>query len=275
MACSCGPLDPLRPLGGRWEVGLARRWLRDRGSSGLCLFGSAVVILLVGVLVGLLPAKVASHDALGRAGTQVDRWFAAHRTNDLNRAIHAVADAAETPTIAALAVLTVAGAAPAWRRWREPMLVAGAVTGEVLIFLMITLLVDRPRPPVKHVNVAPATASFPSDPTAAAVALSGASYGAWALRAWQRSWSALLCGLLTLPTIAVPIVVAIAVALSRRYRGMHDSTDVLAGAMLGTGWLAGTTRGVRLGVRHHELRAETVGANPENPARWWPLPRHG
>jgi hypothetical protein len=36
----------------------------------LFLFGSAVVILLVGVLVGLLLAKVASHGAVGRADTR-------------------------------------------------------------------------------------------------------------------------------------------------------------------------------------------------------------
>jgi len=267
MARSRGPLEP--SSGGHWESALAWRWrrLRDGVPSGLFLLGSAVVILLVGVLVGLLLAKVASHGAFGRADTHVDRWFAAHRTNGLNQATHYVADAAETPTIAALAALTVAGAALAWRRWREPMLVAVAVAGEVLIFLTITLLVDRPRPPVERLDVAPPTSSFPSGHTAAAVAL----YGAWALLAWQRSRSALPRGLLTLLAIAVPV----AVALSRMYRGMHYPTDVLAGVLLGAGWLAVTVRGIRLGVRHHELRAETAGENPQNPARWWPLPRHG
>jgi undecaprenyl-diphosphatase len=251
-------------------VALAWRWrrLRDGVPSGLFLFGSAVVILLVGVVVGLLLAKIAaSPDVVGRADTRVDRWFAAHRTNALSRATHYATDAAETPTIAALAVLTVAGAALAWRRWREPMLVAVAVTGEVLIFVTITLLVNRPRPPVKHLDVAPPTSSFPSGHTAAAVAL----YGVWALLAWQRSRSPLLRWLLTLLAIVVPI----AVALSRMYRGMHYPTDVLAGALLGAGWLAVTVRGIRIGVRHHELRAETAGKNPREPARQWPLPRHG
>ena len=109
---------------------------------GLFLLGSAVVILLVGVLVGLLLAEVASHDAFGRADTHVDRWVAAHRTNDVNQATHSATDASETPTIAALAVLTIAGVALAWQFWREPMLVAVA-TGEVLIFLTITLLLPR------------------------------------------------------------------------------------------------------------------------------------
>jgi hypothetical protein len=45
-----------------------------------------------------------------------------------------------------------------------------------------------------------------------------------------------------------------------------------AGALLGTGWLVVTMGGIHLGVRHHELRAETPR---ENPARWWPPRRHG
>lgn len=58
------------------------------------------------------------------------------------------------------------------------------------------------------------------------------------------------------------------------YRSMHDPTDVLAGALLGTGWRAVTVDGIP-GVRHHQLRAETPGENPETPAHWWPLPCHG
>jgi hypothetical protein len=165
------------------------------------------------VVVGVLLANAASQDAVGRFNTHVDRWVAADRTNAFNRATHLGA----TPTIAALTVLTVAGAALAWR-WREPMLVAVAVTGEVLTIAAITLLVDRPRPPVMHLDVAPPTSSFPSD---------------------------------------------------------HIPIGMLAGALPRTGWLAVTVRGIRLDVRHHELRAETAEKNAGEPARRWPLPRHG
>ena len=131
MARSGEPLEP--PSAGQWEVGLAwrRRRPASRVPSGGCSFSA-----------GLLLAKVASHDAFGRADTHFDRWVAAHRTNDVNQATHSATDAAETPTIAALAVLTIAGVALAWQCWREPMLVAVA-TGEVLIFLTITLLLPR------------------------------------------------------------------------------------------------------------------------------------
>jgi hypothetical protein len=205
MARPGGPLEP--PSGRQEEVALAWRWRRHREGIPSGLF----------LVVGVLLAKAASHDAVGRADTRVDRWFAAHRTNALNRATHDATKPEATPTMAALTVLTVAGAALAWR-WREPMLVAVAVTGEVLTIAAITLLVDRPRPPVMHLDVAPPTSSFPSD---------------------------------------------------------HIPIGMLAGALPRTGWLAVTVRGIRLDVRHHELRAETAEKNAGEPARRWPLPRHG
>ena len=52
-------------------------------------------------------------------------------------------------TVILAPVLSVAIAAFVWRRWREPMLVAVAVAGEVAIFLTVTMLVDRARPPVR------------------------------------------------------------------------------------------------------------------------------
>jgi hypothetical protein len=71
--------------------------------------------------------------------------------------------------------------------------------------------------------------------------------------------------------------VGVALATARdvlQYRSVYDPTDVLAGVLLGTGWLVVTVGGIHLGVRHHEFRAETPRENP-NPARWWPPPRHG
>jgi membrane-associated phospholipid phosphatase len=245
-----GPLDP-SPRDR--EATLAERWrnLREGVPSALYLLGCAVALLVVLVLVGLFLAKVASHDAVGRADSSVSRWFAAHRSKDLNEVTHYTTDLAETPTIALLALLVVAGAALAWRRWREPLLVAVTVAGEVLLFLTITLLVDRPRPPVKHLDAAPPTSSFPSGHTAAAVAL----YGAVAVLASERARSAAVRWLF----VAIGVLVPVVVALSRVYRGMHFPTDVVGGMILGVTWLFVTTRAIRLGVVHRQLRE---GAQP-------------
>jgi membrane-associated phospholipid phosphatase len=246
-----GPLDP-SPTDRR-TAALAQRWrhLRDGVPSVLYLLVGAVVIAVVGVLVGMLLAKVASHGALGRADAGVERWFARHRTKGWNTVTLVIAEAGGTPVITILALLTVVGAALAWRRWREPALVGAAVLGEVLTFLTITMLVDRPRPPVPHLDAAPPTSSFPSGHTAAAIAL----YGAWAVLAHQRARSALVRGLFTVLAIVVPI----AVGLARLYRGMHFPTDVIGGALLGLAWLWLSVRAVRLGVLHQQLRAGLPG----------------
>ena len=61
----------------------------------------------------------------------------------------------------------------AFGRWRESLVVIYAVVGETAIFMATTLFIDRPRPTVTHLDVAPPTSSFPSGHTAAAVCFYG------------------------------------------------------------------------------------------------------
>jgi undecaprenyl-diphosphatase len=126
------------------------------------------------------------------------------------------------------------------------MVVAVAVAGEVLIFLLVTMLVDRDRPPVRHLDEAPPTSSFPSGHTAATIAL----WGSLAVLANQRARSALVRNLFLVLAFVVPLLVA----TSRMYRGMHFLTDVLGGMLLGGLWLLATVRGIRLGVAHWAIR---------------------
>jgi membrane-associated phospholipid phosphatase len=230
------------------ETSLAERWrhLPDGVPSAIFLVIGGAALLVLLVVIGLLVAKVFVDDGLGHADASLSRWFAAHRTPGLNQLTHYTTLASDSITITALAVATVAITAIVWRRWREPMLVAVAVTGEVTIFLLVTLLVDRQRPPVPHLDDAPPTSSFPSGHVAAAICM----YGALAIIANERASSALVRGLF----LALAVLIPLAVALSRLYRGMHYLTDILGGVILGVTWLYLATRGIRLGVLHHQLR---------------------
>jgi membrane-associated phospholipid phosphatase len=131
--------------------------------------------------------------------------------------------------------------------------VAVAVAGEVAIFLVVTMLVDRERPPVRHLDEAPPTSSFPSGHTAATIAL----WGSLAVLANERARSAVVRNLFLVLAFVVPVVVA----SSRMYRGMHYLSDVLGGMLLGGLWLLATVRGIRLGVAHWAIRHGEAGTD--------------
>jgi membrane-associated phospholipid phosphatase len=245
-----GPLDPGPD---DRETALAERWrrLREGVPPTLYLLACAVVLAAALVGVGWVLAKVVHDDGIGRADTGVSRWLAGERNPDLNDATVFTSEFGGTLTVAALAVLAVAFAALVWRRWREPMLVAVAVAGEVGIFLLVTLLVDRERPPVRHLDEAPPTSSFPSGHTAATIAL----WGALAVLANERARSAVVRNLFLVLAFVVPLLVA----SSRMYRGMHFLSDVLGGIVLGGLWLLATVHGIRLGVAHWAIRHGGTG----------------
>lgn len=151
----------------------------------------------------------------------VNRTLAAHRTAFWNSFSGFFSTLANTPSAIALSVVAFAAIRVLTHRWPEAVFVAVALTCEVTIFLLTTLVIERGRPSVPHLDLtAPPTSSFPSGHVAAAVTL----YTAVALVAWRHGapWPVWLL-------LAVPC----AVAFSRLYRGMHHPSDVVAGALLG------------------------------------------
>lgn len=209
------PAEPQLPPMSRGQVAL-------RLSLGAV--GVAAVLCLLGLLLIHLPRGLDDFDG------QLDRWLAARRTGLLDALTWAGSGAANTQT--AIAVAVVAFFALRWwlGRWYESWVVATAIIGELLIFLVVTAVVHRPRPPVHHLDAAPPTSSYPSGHTGAAVAL----YGCLAVILWRylhsRTQAVVLCTLL--------LLVPFAVGSSRLYRGMHYPTDVVAGAIGGALWLA-------------------------------------
>lgn len=189
-----------------------------------------VTLWLVMCGLGRLLAGPIAGSAVARWDAHADVWFAEHRSAIWDTLTHVGTFAAETVTVITLGVLAAVALRVRLRRWRESVMLAVTVGGEVLIFAATTMLVDRPRPPVVRLDSAPPTSSFPSGHTAAAVAL----YGGLAVIAAAvpaRTW---LRRLALVAAVAVPV----AVGVSRIYRGMHYPTDVAAGALLGLVWLA-------------------------------------
>ena len=180
------------------------------------------------VALGELVTKVFDHDALGTADESVSTWFAGHRTPTLNALTGFGTLLGETSTIAIVTFASYLACRLIYRRWLESTVLLLAVVGETWGFVLVTLVVDRARPAVVHLDAAPPTSSFPSGHTAASLCC----YGVLAVLAARQF------GRRARWFVAGAVVVSALVALSRLYRGMHHLTDVLASAVYGGIWLA-------------------------------------
>lgn len=199
-----------------------------RGSAVRLVAGGLVLYLAL-IAVGLSITHLLKDSALVQRDLEISRWFAAHRTPTMNTLTHYGTLLADTWTAIALSIVLVL---VMWRwlgRWRESIGVMVAILGELFVFLLVTNTVHRDRPPVPRLDPAPPTSSFPSGHTAAAVAL----YGCLAVIVLRQMAHRRLAVLIAVLCCCVPPIVAV----SRVYRGMHYTTDVLFGAIGGGVWL--------------------------------------
>jgi membrane-associated phospholipid phosphatase len=228
------PRSVARPSRARW-TDRPELW-REITAAGRRLAIPAVALATGMVLLGLLVVHVLATGPIGLADVTVDRDLASHRFGTGNTVTAVLTAMASTPVIIALTAVVAVAFRLAYHRWRESVYLACCVAGETLIFLLTTLLVDRNRPPVAHLDVAPPTSDFPSGHTAAAVCC----YGAIAAVLLLRYHRPLLRG----AAVAAAVLLPLLVGASRLYRGMHFPTDVLAGLLLGASWLSVSTRRV-------------------------------
>lgn len=182
------------------------------------LFADWLVLLGVGFVL-----TKAVHGSSGEDG--VNRYFAEHRTGTWNTITHYVTLTAETITV----VVTVAVVASLllWRlrRWRPSLFLVAAVAGQALVFFCVQLLISRNRPDVIKLDASPPTSSFPSGHTGAGTAMWASFFVLAAVLSLPPAWRKVL--------MTLAVVMPVAVALSRLYRGMHHPTDVLFGMLNG------------------------------------------
>lgn len=202
----------------------------QRGQVATRFLGGGLLLALMLSAIGWAIVHLATPSPLTRWEDSVNQWFFVHRTPTFNGVTQVGSRLAETFTCVALLVVMVVVLRIWLGRWRESWALFAAIGGELLVFLIVTTVVNRARPIVPHLDVAPPTSSFPSGHTAAAVAL----YGCLAVIAFRQLHPRWFAVTLTLVLCVVPIFVG----ASRLYRGMHHPTDVLFGAIGGGLWLA-------------------------------------
>jgi undecaprenyl-diphosphatase len=161
-----------------------------------------------------------------------------------------------------LAVIALVVLSVRRRSWTPAIVIASAGIGSLLMTIAGKDIIGRHRPPLADaVPPYEYSPSFPSGHTLNATVIAGAvGYLLWLRRHTIAA---------RIASIAVPILIAIEVGMTRVLLGAHWFTDVLAGWLLGAAWLALVVTAHRL-----YLTARRRGA-PERPAVLRAPPRSG
>lgn len=185
-----------------------------------------VLLVLGAVTFGGLLDGVLEDDDLTTVDRPVLEWLVAHRTAWLTTALTGVTNVFG-PTL--LPILVAVGCGLWWwrtRRWREPVLLVGAMLLAVGVSTVTKAIVARPRPDETSMTVpgVESTFSFPSGHTiGAATLVLVLGYLVWSRRGGMRALVGWVVGSVLLVAL---------VGGSRLYLGYHFTTDVLAGAAL-------------------------------------------
>ena len=162
----------------------------------------------------------------------VERSIAAERTPDLDTAAAIGSGIADTVIGVGLAVVVAGVAAWRLRSWRPIAYFTVLVVGYLALYVIVTHLVTRDRPPVEVLDpgLIP-DHSYPSGHVATSIVVYGgiALWVSAVAPRWRR-WTWLL--------FLAPLVVA----PSRLYQGAHHPTDVLASLVWATAWLVVVSR---------------------------------
>ena len=209
-----------------------------------------LVVVTIALLLGAAVTHLVVGHALGHGDLDVAQWFAQRRTDTWNTVSQFGSGVAETFTV--LAVLAIALGVLAWRRcWPQCGLLAVTMSADAGTYLVATYVVSRNRPAVPRLEDLILADSYPSGHTAAAVALYGSLAIVVCSLTQERVWRWLF--------LALAVVAPLVVATSRVYRGMHNVTDVVCGALLGALCVVVGCVAVRAGMAEASARAEEHG----------------
>jgi undecaprenyl-diphosphatase len=199
------------------------RW----GRAAAVALGGYCILTLAMLAMGLTVTR-ALDSSVGGWDEHVNRWFAENRTDVWNHITGTATWFVNTlPAIGIAAVICAVLALR--RRWREAAMLVLALVLELVVFLSVTWIVDRPRPDVVRLDATPSTASFPSGHTAAATVLFAGL--AIIITCCTRNTA------IRVAFFVLAIAVAVLIGFARVYRGMHHPSDVIVGAVLGAGSL--------------------------------------
>ena len=232
--------DPTDP---HLEVGTIRRFLREHplvqrlarrhhptpsAATAEALGLAAGVVVIGTATAGAILVMIKTRSGVARADTPFANWAAEQATEASTELMRLISELGGTRyvVVAALAVTAI----ELWRdrRWTIPAFVALTIGGQFVLSNGIKWIVDRARPTISPLTGFAGT-SFPSGHSVAAAAT-------WMCVAFlvgrrrRRHTRAMLLG--------GAVAIAVAVGATRVALGVHWTTDVVAGLLVGWTWFA-------------------------------------
>ncbi|MGW2210584.1 diacylglycerol kinase family protein [Streptomyces sp. NPDC001781] len=195
-----------------------------RAAASIGALAVCQAVLMIGI--GFLITGPAKHVWPMTAEDGVNRGLERLRTSTLTTLSSIGSELGNTGTVIGVTLAACLGLVfiPRLPMWRQASFLALGVALQSLVFLVITIAVDRQRPDVHRLDGSLPTSSYTSGHTGAATAV----YGGLAVLVLSRvrsPWRRVLAALLFL----LPVVVG----FCRLYRGMHHPTDVVGGMLNG------------------------------------------
>ena len=218
-------------------------WPEVRASAFL-LFPGAVLVWLVMCGVGYLLTHPLTNAGFTGWEVGVDRWFAHHRTSSWNSVTNFASLAGDTPAAIGISVVAFIVLRLVVGRWREPILLAVSMVGEVGIFSGTVAVVGRHRPTVQTPGRLAAHLEFPLR------AHGGLDHPV--RRARRRGVRVREPGRAAGLAVVVAAVIVLSIGASRLYRGMHYPSDIAGGILLGLLWVTVTALFVLHGRAGHD-----------------------
>ena len=233
----------------------------ERGvATGLALTLGLLATMAAGVVIALLIHMVRTQTGLVQVDRSVEHWSDPRMTPLSIAVLQVVTAFGATVTVAVLGLLTAVYALWRWRSRSIPLFLAIVIGGQLVLADLIKGAVQRTRPDLRPLAGFTGP-SFPSGHTTAAAA----TFIAIALvlgRDGSSRRRMLLAG--------VAVALAVAVACSRVFLGVHWLTDVIGGLLLGWTWVA--LCAVAFGGRVMRFAAPAKAAASPSPQ---PVPRFG
>jgi membrane-associated phospholipid phosphatase len=236
---------------------LARRHHPEPTAATAEALGVAAAVVVIGTAAaGAILLMIKTRSGFARADTPFAEWAAEHATEASTDVMRAISQLGGTRyvVVAALAVTVIELLRD--RRWAIPAFVVMTIGGQFVLSNGIKWIVDRARPAIEPLTGFAGT-SFPSGHAVAAAATWTCVAFLLGRRRHRHARAVLLGG---------AVAIAVAVATTRVALGVHWTTDVIAGLLVGWTWFALCAIAFGGRVLHFGEPIEVVEAEANQPA---------